>query len=179
MLFFNRWVSWCRWLFWYIFLGFFACITIEADNVILDLNDKTIKMNEIDNEIVIANELEFEKFYDYTDLCNWPLCPTPAPTTNFNGIDVGICENNILECIFNVICNENGFVCCKNIIVNDMNNENFYYNGYYGYYEYLTPPTPTSATMFVFNETCNGLCGINIVKGIFGVGLCESNNIDK
>ena len=37
----------------------------------------------------------------------------------------------------------------------------------------------TPSTIFILNKTGNGLCGINILKGIFGVGLCESDNIDK
>ena len=107
---------------------------------------------------------------DYSDLCNGPLCPTPAPTIYFNGIHLGIYANNILECIFNVICNGKGFVCGKNIIVNDMNNENFYYNGYYGHYEY---PTPTPAPTTNFNGIHTGLRGNNILKGVYGIDHSE------
>ena len=97
------------------------------------------------------------------------MCNT-APTIYFNGIHIGLYENNILECIFNVIYNGKGFVCGKNIIVNDMNNENFYYNGHYGYYEY---PTPTPAPTTNFNGIHTGLCGNNILKGVYGIDYNE------
>ena len=55
----------------------------------------------------------------------------------------------------------------------------FLFNGYHAYYEYPTPTHAPTPAIFIFNETGNGLCGINILEGIFGVGLCKSNNIDK
>ena len=72
--------------------------------------------------------------------------------------------------VFSVVCNENGFDIGENIIVNDMNNENFYNYGYYGYSEYPTAtPTPALTPTIEYNETGNGIPGINVLKGVFGV----------
>ena len=138
---------------------------------------RKIFVNEISNEMANENEFEFENVKCELELekvnCHldfYNCCPTPAPTIYFNGIDIGIFENNILECIFNVICNGNGFVCGKNIIVDDMNNENFYYNGYYEYYEYPTPtPAPTPGPTINFNGIHTGLRRNNILKGVYCV----------
>ena len=97
-----------------------------------------------------------------------PLCPTPVPTIYFNGIHIGIYENNTLECIFNVICNGNGFVCGENIIVSDMSDENFYYGGHYGYHECPTPAPSTN-----FNGIHTGLRRNNILKSVYGIDYNE------
>ena len=103
-----------------------------------------------------------------------PPTPTSALTFYFNGIDIGLCKNDILGCIFDIVYGEYCFDIGENIIVNDMNNENFCNNGYYGYY-YPTPsttPTPR-ATVFYFNGIGIGIPGIDILKSVFGIDYNE------
>ena len=52
-------------------LGFFAAITIEADNVILDLNGKTIQQSKLHN-------LQ-QRFYANIELASAPFIPTQGP----------------------------------------------------------------------------------------------------
>ena len=139
-----------------------------------------INENELECELEFVNVENVNCEYNY-DLFIGPLSPliypTPAPKPatpiNFIEIDIGLCGNNIFECIFNVVCNGIGFVIGKNIIVNDINNENFcdyeYYCGdlFNGYY-----PTPTPQIIFIYNKTGNGLPGFN-------VHLCENNVINE
>ena len=52
-------------------LGFFAAITIESDNVLLDLNQKTIKQSALHN-------LQ-QRFYANIELASAPFIPTQGP----------------------------------------------------------------------------------------------------
>ena len=52
-------------------LGFFAAITIECDNVLLDLNDKTMKQSNLHN-------LE-QRFYSHIELASAPFIPKQGP----------------------------------------------------------------------------------------------------
>ena len=61
--------------------------------------------------------------YDYGDLCNWRLCPTPTPSsgpTAFNFINIGIeiPGNNVLKGVFDFIYGVNNIIneiCNKKI----------------------------------------------------------------
>ena len=57
-------------------LGFFAAITIETNNVILDLNGKTLKQSE--------NHAFQQRFYSNIELANSPFIPKQGPG-DFNG----------------------------------------------------------------------------------------------
>ena len=52
-------------------LGFFAAITIESDNVILDLNGKTITQSSLHN-------IE-QRFYAHIELASSPFIPNQGP----------------------------------------------------------------------------------------------------
>ena len=84
-------------------------------------------------------------------------------------IDIGLCKNNILECVFNVDCNG------ENIIVNDKNNDNFFDNRYYYPPPYPTPTPPPLPKPFDFRGIDIGLCENSILECIFGVGLCKND----
>ena len=164
-------------LFWIIFGILFY--------VFVDLNQGSQTspngyVNEINNKILYELEckLEFENvncefdfdfsFYDY-GLCNGLLCPTPYPTpatsprppiVEFNYSRVLLREQLVFKYVFG---NENDIV--SNMVI-DINNGSFYDNGYYPT-PYPTPfPTPTTALKFN---------GINVLKGVFGIGLCDNN----
>jgi hypothetical protein len=68
-------------------LGFFAAITIETDNVILDLNDHTIKQS-------VKHNIQ-QRFYANIELANSPFIPTQGPA-NFNGGLSYKAANNVL-----------------------------------------------------------------------------------
>lgn len=54
-------------------LGFFAAITVEADNIILDLNGKTIKQSKLHN-------LQ-QRFYANIELASAPFIPSEGPAS--------------------------------------------------------------------------------------------------
>ena len=154
--------------------------------VLVDLNNGfKIFENEILNELEFKLEFENENEnvenenincdFDFYD--NGPLCPTTAPTPTpsptppprppiFYLIDNGIrlCENNILECIFDITHGEYG------LFIGENNSEKFYDNGYYCQ-PYPTPaptPAPTPRPPIVLLI----FVGYGIVLFI-GYDLCE------
>ena len=68
-------------------LGFFAAITIETNNVILDLNGKTLKQSE--------NHAFQQRFYANIELANSPFIPKQGPG-DFNGNTGFKSGNNVL-----------------------------------------------------------------------------------
>ena len=118
-------------------------------------------------------------FYNYGDLLNgyYPIpYPTPAPTNvDFIISRIGLREQLILKDEFDIFYSKNNICECKCGF-----NENCYNNGYY--YPTTYPPkyptptsVPTTATIFIFDKTGNGLPGNN-------VDLCENiiiNNINN
>ena len=98
--------------------------------------------------------------------------PTPAPrptTLNFINSRAGLREQLVLEDIFGIVYG--GEYDCNNVCEYGFN-ENFCNNNGYNYPPtYPTPysTTPTPALTIIFTPR------INILKGVCGVGLCESN----
>ena len=75
--------------------------------------------------------------------------PTPGP--------------NVLECVFNVVCNGNDFVCGKN-------KENFYNNDVLLSPRPIAPaPVTQRTTAIILNGIDNGIIGNNILKGVLNV----------
>ena len=52
-------------------LGFFAAITVESDDVILDLNGKSLKQSKLHN-------LQ-QRFYSHIELASAPFIPKQGP----------------------------------------------------------------------------------------------------
>ena len=153
------------------FIGHVIVLFGYGIGVFVDLNNECVNEIILNENVEFEFEIEFENvncdFYDCDDLCHvhkYPTrtaCPTPI---DFNGTDIGLCNNSILEFIFNVDCNVNGFLCGKD------NNKNFYDNEYdYG----VLLPLPTPATPNDFTRTDKELSGINVLESIFDIGLCD------
>ena len=136
--------------------------------------------NESENEFELELDLELEcknvncYFYDCGNLCNG-YYPTPRPPIiDFINIDNGISGIVAFKCIFSIDCNENGFLCGENIIVNDINNENFHNNGYFYPTSYPAHTPATTLTTIIFNGIDKGLSENDILNGVFGIGLCKN-----
>ena len=114
---------------------------------------------------------------------NGPLCPpsstpVPRPTTlNFTNSRIGLREQPVLKDLFDIFYGGNGFDYDLNIIVNEINNENFNNNGCYYPTKYPTPiPAPAPLPTIEFNCINTGLPGIDILKGVYGVVWNENNS---
>ena len=61
-------------------LGFFAAITVESDNIILDLNNKSIKQSRLHNIQ--------QRFYSHIELASSPFIPNQGPGNFGNSISI-------------------------------------------------------------------------------------------
>ena len=68
-------------------LGFFAAITIEADNILLDLNNKTLRQSKLHNVQ--------QRFYANIELASSPFIPNQGPG-NF-GSTISIPKNIMIK----------------------------------------------------------------------------------
>ena len=82
------------------------------------------------------------------------------PRVEFNSIGIRITGNNILECIFSVVCNDIGFY-------RRVSNENFYNHGFNC--GVLTPPTPAPQRpeMFILDGNGTEIPGNIVLESIF------------
>ena len=119
----------------------------------------------------ITSKLENDCDYNYGDLLNGLPCPTPYPTSvprppTYTFIDSrgGLRE----QLVFN---GDNGLHIDKN------KNENFFDTEYDLFNGPLCPP-PTPAPTIIFTRINTRLPVINVLKGVFGIGL-SGNNIDN
>ena len=158
-------------LFWIMFY-----VIVNKENNLSEI------LNESENEFELELDLECELecknvncyFYDCDDLCNG-YCPTPRPPiVDFINIGYGISGIVAFKCIFNIDCNKNRFVCGENIIVNDINNENFYNTECFYPTPHLAHAPASTPTTIMFNGIDKGLCENDILKAVFEIGLCKN-----
>ena len=140
-------------------------------------------------EVFKENVYKIENANVNGDLCNayyQPSYPTPAPPPTLiicNAIDIGLCENNILECVFNVDCNGKGSEYDLNIVCEY--DSNVLFNK-----PLCPPPTkyPTSAPpapRIDFNNSRTGLREQPILQDeidiVYGgnVIVNDSNNVSE
>ena len=151
---------------------------IENNGYVNEINNKIL--NELECKLEFENENVNCDFYDCGDLCYGysyptpcpPLSPTPYPAiVDYTNSRVLLREQLVLKDIFDIVCGDNGFVIYKN------ENENFLDNEYDLLHGLLCPaPTATPRlTAIEFIGIDKGLPENNILKVIFGIGLCDSN----
>ena len=117
----------------------------------------------------------FNSGFDYGALS--PTCAPPSPAVfNFIGSYIELRENLDLEFIFGVECNGVEFDCnvsCKNEILENENENNYYGLCYPTIYP-TTYPTPHPPVIIInFNNTDIELCKKLILDGVSGIVLCE------
>ena len=118
-------------------------------------------------------------FYDYNHLCNGYSYPQPYPTPSpcptvlyLNGISNKLSRIDILECVFNGI----GFDYGLHVCACDFNE----------YTHDVLSPTPSHVPSYTAPHPAllyldgidTELAGNNVLRFIFGVGLCENNIIE-